>query len=115
MLFLTPGAERISQNAAIEFIKEKSDEDVYMHSFYKSYATLFYMNQKKPEDFKIFNQNWLAGGPIDKDAYFIIRIDKKKEILKAYPKVEVVYEKNGYVFCMRKAVVEENVNLQHDR
>ncbi|MBA7529569.1 hypothetical protein ES705_21767 [subsurface metagenome] len=107
IVFITPGAEKISQRAAIDFIKETSKEDVYIHSFYKSYATLFYGNKPPPEDKRVFNTEWLTKGDIDKDAYFIIRIDKKDEVLAKYSNIDVIYEKNGYVFCKRPAKPDE--------
>ncbi|MBN1599393.1 MAG: glycosyltransferase family 39 protein [Bacteroidales bacterium] len=107
ILFITPGAERISQNAAIEFIKSTTNQDVYLCSFYKSYATLFYHNQQPVDDKKAFNMKWLTSGDIDKDVYFVLRIDKKNEILNKYPQVIVLYEKNGYVFGLREAIREQ--------
>jgi 4-amino-4-deoxy-L-arabinose transferase-like glycosyltransferase len=103
--FITPGAERISQRASIDFIEEQARKDVYIQSFFKSYAILFYTQQQVPADRKIFDIDWLSSGEIDKDAYFILRIDKKEEILKSHPNIHVLYQKNGYVFCIRKAVV----------
>jgi len=104
MIFIAKGAEKISQNGAIEFIQEKAGNDVYMKSFHKSYAVLFYGQQKIPVDKKVFNIQWLANGNIDKDAYFIGRIHKKEAIQKKYPELQFLYEKNGYVFFLRKAV-----------
>lgn len=109
---ITPGAERISQRAAIDFIKENAKKDVYLHSFYKSYAILFYGEQQFPEKKEIFDTQWLTSGNIDKDAYFIIRIDRKEAIMKEYPNIQLLYQKNGYVFCIRKA--EKTINLTHD-
>jgi 4-amino-4-deoxy-L-arabinose transferase-like glycosyltransferase len=103
MIFIIPEAEKISQNAVIEFIKEKKDQDVYIQSFYKSYAVLFYSNQQIPKDNRIFDIDWLTAGETDKDTYFIFRIDKKEEIMKRYPNIKIVHEKNGYIFSKRTA------------
>lgn len=108
MFFILPGAEIISQHAVIEFIKEKSKEDVYLHSFYKSYAVLFYSQQEIPMNKQIFDTKWLTSGDIDKDVYFVMRIDKKEDVLNKYSEVKVIYEKNGYVFCKRSAL--KNIN-----
>lgn len=130
VIFITPGAEKYSQNAAIEFFKSKEGEDVYVQTFYKSFAKYFYpkfenfsedhpftieWNRRKVDvkekiiDIKeIYYRRWLAEGNIDKTAYFVIRIDKKEEILKRFPKVSVLYEKNGYVFCIRKPENKQN-------
>jgi len=101
--FITPGAEKISQNASIEFIKEKSKEDVYIHSFFKSYAPPFYSNQKVPVDKRVNDRTWLVKGDIDKDVYFIERIDDMDNVLKMYPRLQFLYEKNGYIFFVRRA------------
>ena len=103
ILFITSGAEKISQNAAIEFIKEKAGKDVYVNTFYKSFAPLFYSEQKPPDDLRIFDLNWLTRGDIDKDVYLIHKIHKKEEVLARYPELKFLYEKNGYVFFERKA------------
>lgn len=103
ILFITPGAEKISQHAAIEFIKEKAGKDVYVKTFYKSFAPIFYSRQKPPDDIRIFDLEWLINGDIDKDVYFIHKIHKKEEVLKRYPGLKFLYEKNGYVFFIRKA------------
>ncbi|MCG8697828.1 MAG: glycosyltransferase family 39 protein [Bacteroidales bacterium] len=101
MLFITPGVEKYSQNAAIEFLKEKSGEDAYIHTYYKSYAVLFYTNAQPPQNPIVYNGHWLGLGDIDKKAYFVIRNDKKEHILNMYPEIKEMYEKNGYVFCVR--------------
>lgn len=121
VLFLAPKIEMYSQNAAIEFFKSFKNKDVYVQPFYKSYAKLFYTNAKKFDENHPFilywkkNQKrlgnrkdlaftlWLARGDIDKDAYFVIRADKKAQTLNKYKELKVLSEKNGYVFCIRKA------------
>lgn len=108
LLFVVPKIEKYSQNAAIEFMKSKSVEDVYVGTLYKSYAMLFYTNAKPVENKDIYRIGWLLRGPIDKDAYFIVRKDKLEENLKAYPELSIVEEKNGYVFLLRRAKVNEN-------
>ncbi len=107
MLAFTPGIERISQRAMIDFYKDKSDKDVYVHSFFKSYARLFYFNQPIPEHKNVFNVDWLTNGDIDKNVYFVMRNIQKDKILNKYPKIDFLYEKNGYVFGIRK---KSNIN-----
>lgn len=104
--FITPGAERISQNASIEFIMEKSKEDVYIHSLFKSFAPPFYSNQSVPADKRVNDRDWLTRGDIDKDAYFIQRNYNKEEVLRLYPRLEFLYEKNGYVFFVRRYKIQ---------
>ncbi len=103
LIFITPGVEKISQRAVIDFIQEKSEQEVYIQSFYKSFAPLFYGLKKSPENPWEFDVEWLTSGDIDKDAYFIMRVDKKDELLKKYPAIQILYEKNGYIFCVRYA------------
>ena len=101
VVFATPKVEKYSQNAAIEFMKDKKDEDVYLGTLYKSYAMLFYTEAKMPDDPKKLRIEWQLTGDIDKDAYFIVRIDKLQENLNRYEELEVINEKNGYVFLKR--------------
>lgn len=102
VIFITPGAEKYSQNAEIEFFKSLKGKDVYSQTFYKSYAMLFYTNAMPGKSKNAYDLKWLLRGEIDKDAWFVIRADKKESTLKRYKQLEVVYEKNGYVFCVRR-------------
>jgi hypothetical protein len=101
IFYITPGAEKISQNASIEFIKEKGKENAYVYSFFKSYAPPYYSNQQVPDDDRIFDRSWLVNGNIDKNVYFIAKINKKEEIIKLFPRLKFLYEKNGYIFFVR--------------
>ncbi|MFO7658668.1 MAG: glycosyltransferase family 39 protein [Bacteroidales bacterium] len=95
--------EQYSQGAAIEFFKSLSDKDVYIETVgYKSYAQLFYTNKKPPVNLLSYDKEWLLSGDIDKDAYFACKATSKEAILKIYPGVNVLYEKNGFVFLKRK-------------
>jgi len=40
-------------------------------------------------------------GEIDKNAYFAAKIKKKETLLKDFPMLEFLYEKNGFVFFKR--------------
>jgi len=44
----------------------------------------------------------LLEGDIDKPAYFVFKIHKKSEYMEKYPQLELLYEKNGFVFTKRK-------------
>jgi 4-amino-4-deoxy-L-arabinose transferase-like glycosyltransferase len=114
VLFITPKVEKYSQNSAIEFFKSLKGKDVYVNTFYKSYAMLFYTGAVPQENEEVFNLGWLVSGNIDKNAYFVIRADKKNETLNRYQEVKVLYEKNGYVFCIRKAKLEKK-EKQNDK
>jgi hypothetical protein len=102
IIILTPKIEKYSQHAAIEFFKQISAEDAYIETLgYKSYAHLFYSNKKKPNNPKSYDKNWLLTGDIDKKVYFSLKINKKSSMLKKYPDLKILYEKNGFVFCVR--------------
>jgi 4-amino-4-deoxy-L-arabinose transferase-like glycosyltransferase len=101
IIFITPGAEKYSQNAEIEFFKSLKGKNVYSQTFYKSYAMLFYTDALPSQNTKAYDMPWLLRGKIDKDVWMVIRADKKDKILRRYTELEVAYEKNGYVFCVR--------------
>ncbi len=96
MFSVVPTIEKYSQNAMIEFYKQKSQEDCYVDSFFKSYARLFYFNKQQWQS--EYTRDELLQKKIDKPVYFVGKIDKKDGILKKYPQIYVLYEKNGYVF-----------------
>jgi len=102
IIFLVPRIEKYSQNAAIEFFKNLQNKEVYVETLgYKSYAHLFYSRKKVPVNLNSYDMNWLLTGDIDKPAYFSIKITKKEEYLTKYPELIELYEKNGFVFCVR--------------
>ena len=102
IVVITPAVEKYTQNAVIEFFKYRSDEDAYFGTIgYKSYAHYFYTRKKLPVNMKSLDTQWLLTGNIDKKAYFSMKIDKKSKMLKLYPDLEVLYEKNGFLFCVR--------------
>ncbi|MFC2137305.1 glycosyl transferase, partial [Bacteroidota bacterium] len=103
IIFITPKIEKYSQNAAIEFYKSLEKKDCYVTTLkYKSYAQYFYTNMQIPDNNNSKNRNWLLSGNIDKDAYFVVKNNKLNSILDAYEGVELLYEKNGYAFLVRK-------------
>ena len=106
MTFFVPRIEMYSQHAAIEFFKKISDEDAYAETVgYKSYAPYYYFtvmagNRKETKD-----EQWLLTADVDKPTYLVCRVDKKDRILAEHgARLEILYEKNGYVFMRRKAV-----------
>lgn len=94
-----PKIEAITQKAAIDFMKEHSDEKALITTLgYRSYATLFYGKQT-PE---ILQKTNVAEEILTMDhacpVYIIIKLDDKQKYLKRFPKMELLYEKNGFVF-----------------
>ncbi len=100
MLLIVPRIENYSQRAAIDFFVSVSDQDAYVETVgYKSYAHLFYGKARKPDNGK--DEKWLLTGPVDKDAYFSIKVNRKNRFMQEYPDAELLYEKNGFVFFKR--------------
>lgn len=98
----TARVEGYSQRAAIKFFKELKGQDVYVNSLgFKSYSHLFYF-EKQPTEEKD-DLKTLMTTVLEKDAYFVIRIDKKETYLEMYPELEVLHEKDGYVFTVKRA------------
>ena len=99
---ITPQIEKYSQGAAIEFYNYIQNKDCYVETYgYKSYANLFYSNKKQPTNSNSLNIDWLLRGPIDKPAYFVIKITDLADAQKDYPELKEIYRKNGFVFLMR--------------
>lgn len=95
--------EAITQNAAISFYKTKVDCDCYVvPEEYKSYAHLFYTQISPGLNPKRYDMNWLKTGDIDKDVYFVAKINGTQH-LEELNDVSKVYEKNGFTFWKRKA------------
>ncbi len=103
MVVFTPRIEKYTQHAAIEFYKEKSEEDAYIEPLgFKSYAHLFYGRKPIPENEKSYSEEWLLNGNIDKKAYFVMKINKAERYLSEHQELKKLYEKNGFVFAVRK-------------
>lgn len=123
----TPKIEQYSQHATIEFYKAVADKDFYVETAgFKSYAYLFYSNKrpeqnKNPEAVKFiktslddmekqgYNRltsyslaylNWMQYGTIDKPAVFVCKVNTAEDLFKNRF-IKKLYEKNGYVFCIR--------------
>lgn len=94
--------EGYSQRAAIEFFESKAPEDCYIVTHgYKSYAHLFYARKRPVKDERSYDKEWLLSGEVDRPVYVVSKIHKAKE-LEAYPLLERMYSKNGFVFFQRK-------------
>jgi 4-amino-4-deoxy-L-arabinose transferase-like glycosyltransferase len=102
IVFITPKIEGYSQRAAIEFYQSISEEDAYVRTLgFKSYAHLFYSQIKPSSEPGADDTDWLLTKDIDKPAYFVFKIQHKERYLQEYPQLEVLYEKNGFVFTKR--------------
>ncbi len=103
ILFITPRIEGYTQRAAIEFYKTLDEKDVYVTTLgFKSYAHLYYSKIQPPGTPKAYDTEWLLEGKTDKPVYIVFKIHHKKRYLEKYPQLEILYEKNGFVFTKRK-------------
>lgn len=94
--------EGISQRAAIEFYSSKKNCDCYVKPVgYKSYGHYFYSEVPMESNPNHSDISWLKYGEIDKDVYFVTKINKTED-LQELSDVEKLYEKNGFVFWVRK-------------
>lgn len=102
ILHFTPKIGRFSQGAAIDFFKSFEGKDDYVQVLsYHSYAHLFYTKKLPPANKKYYDKEWLLNGPVDKPTYFICRINNSDQ-WRTHPNLEVIGEKNGFVFFRRK-------------
>jgi hypothetical protein len=102
MILIVPRVEAYSQRAVVEFFRSVSDQDAYLETVgYKSYAHLFYGRVRISADSVRRDEKWILTGPIDKDAYFSVKVNRKERFLREYPDTELLYEKNGFVFFKR--------------
>jgi 4-amino-4-deoxy-L-arabinose transferase-like glycosyltransferase len=93
--------EGYSQNAAIEFYKNKATEDCYMSNFgFKSYAHLYYARKRPPTNPLHTSGMWLYRGNVDKPTYFIAKYPDK-DSLDGQRQLQFLYDKNGFVFYKR--------------
>lgn len=94
--------EGYNQRVAIKFYESLRGQDVYLNTLgFESYSHLFYFDkQPSDEDDSIEN---LMSGELDRDAYFVIKANRKDDYLERYPDLEIILEKDGYVFTVRRA------------
>jgi len=102
LTIFTGKIEGYSQRAALDFYRDKSSEDCYIKTLgFKSYAHMFYGKTLPPQNPKAYDSEWLLNGDIDKPAYFVFKIMKKEEYSRIYPQLNILYEKNGFIFAAR--------------
>ncbi|MBP7075436.1 MAG: glycosyltransferase family 39 protein [Bacteroidales bacterium] len=103
MVLFVPRAEEYTQKAAIEYFKELPEDECYVKTLgYKSYADLFYFNKPVPINKLSSDAVWLLYGNIDKPVYFISKCTRKEQILNENRHLQVIGEKNGFVFYKRE-------------
>jgi hypothetical protein len=109
MYLFTDRIEGYTQRTAIKFYKGLKGQDVYVNTLgFKSYAQLYYFDKQPGDpDFDDNVQNLLSED-LDKDAYFVMKVDKKDRYLEQYPQLEVIQEKNGFVFTIKRAALRQD-------
>lgn len=110
MLFVTASLyiytgriEEYSQRTAVNFYKGLKGQEVYVTPLgFKSYSHLYYFD--KPAGGIHLSVEEMMENKLDRDAYFVIQLDKKEAILERYPQLEILYERDGYVFTVKRAL-----------
>jgi 4-amino-4-deoxy-L-arabinose transferase-like glycosyltransferase len=94
--------EGYSQRVAIKFYKSLRGQDVYVNTLgFKSYSHLFYFDKQPSDEDDSIER--LMTDQLDRDAYFVMQVNKKDIYLELYPELEVILEKDGYLFAVRRA------------
>jgi 4-amino-4-deoxy-L-arabinose transferase-like glycosyltransferase len=97
MSVIVKRVEAYSQRTAIEFFKNIEHENCYVITLgYKSYAHYFYaktQHSTKP-GLQYLQNNEKPNVPV----YVSTKITRKERVMEQYPQLEVLYEKNGFVF-----------------
>jgi 4-amino-4-deoxy-L-arabinose transferase-like glycosyltransferase len=105
LVFFIKRIEGYSQRAAVEFFKEKAQEDCYLAVYgYKSYAHLYYGRVSGPNQACFTGSDCLEAlltGPIDKPVYIASKIHRAPA-LASRPELEVIRRENGFVFFQRR-------------
>ncbi len=104
LTLFTPRIEQYSQHAAIEFFKRLKDQKVYVKTLgYKSYAQYFYTSIRPGNNALSKDESWLLTGAVDRPVYFVSKNTYTRDLMNVYgAHLEILYEKNGYVFYRRK-------------
>jgi 4-amino-4-deoxy-L-arabinose transferase-like glycosyltransferase len=94
--------ESYNQRVAVKFYKSLRGQDVFVNTLgFKSYSHLFYFDKQPSEEDDSIER--LMTGQLDRDAYFVMKENKKNIYLERYPELEIIMERHGYVFTVRRA------------
>ena len=89
LIFFIVRIEKFSQHASVEFCQSYAGQPVDIKTLgFKSYLPYFYA-QKPVPDGTVRTE--------EIEDYFILRTDKRKKLAE-YPELEILYEKNGFIF-----------------
>jgi 4-amino-4-deoxy-L-arabinose transferase-like glycosyltransferase len=102
LIVFTERVENYSQRVAVKFYQSLKGQDVYVNTLgFRSFAHLFYF--EKPPSSEDDSLERLMKDELTKDAYFVLKVNRKEVYLERYPDLEVILEKDGYVFAVRRA------------
>ncbi|MFA5327571.1 MAG: glycosyltransferase family 39 protein [Prolixibacteraceae bacterium] len=102
MMVLLPKIEKYSQGAAIDFITELKDQNVWISTLgYKSYATYFYSEKNGRACESIDENGCLLEGTPTRDIYFIVKVTSVDHLLSTYPQLELVKKDGGFALLKR--------------
>jgi hypothetical protein len=93
LIFFIGKIERYSQHAAVEFCETYAGQQVDIRTLrFKSYLPFFYAKKPVPDP-------TLKTEEIPH--YYILKVNKRKR-LEEMPELEIMYEKNGFIFLKEK-------------
>ena len=106
---MLPQIENYVQGAPVAFYESLKGKDVYVKSVgFRSYADIYYSGKEKRNSASGIGikhseiENFLIHGDVKKPAYLVTKINEREKWT-AIPTLEVLYEKNGFIFLKRKA------------
>jgi hypothetical protein len=103
IVLITPKVEPYSQGAAIEFYKSKQDEAAVVEPLrFKSYAHLFYTARRPQFTRSVADSIKQFNSHPELPVYYVGKIQNREENEREMPHLEMLYEKNGFVFYRRK-------------
>lgn len=98
----TERIEGYTQRAAIKFYQGLKGQDVFVSPLgFRGYSHLFYFDRQP--GVPNLSTTRLLEEDLDRDAYFVIRVDEKAHYLNKYPFLEVLYEQDGFVFTIKRS------------
>lgn len=103
IILVVPRIEQYTQNAAIEFYKDRIGEDCYVNTYdFKSYAHYFYTEIPDHPNEKAKDGAWLLSGKADKTVYIVCKNFDMGEFEEKYPHFKLMESKNGFAFYVHK-------------
>lgn len=101
MIVVVPKIEGHSQGPAIRFYESLQGQDVYVATLgFKSYAHYFYSQKPNSGHEQSNDTEWLLSGEIDKEAYFVTKVNKQDRV-KKYEDVHLIGTEGGFAFFKR--------------